>query len=51
MKQPYGSTRRDRTVCLIDYVNYIPDSTEPIDTAELMIIILMINILYEERKL
>lgn len=51
MKQPCGSTRRKRTICLIDYVNYITDSTKPIDTAELMIIILVIKILYEVEKL
>ena len=46
----HGSTRRNRTICLIDYVNYITDSTKPIDTAELMIIILVIKILYEDNK-
>ena len=54
MKQPCGSTRRNRTVCLIDYVNYITDSTKPIDTAELIIIFVDKNIirkiLYEEDK-
>lgn len=45
MKQPYGSTRRNRTVCLIDYVNYITDSAKPIDTVELMIIFVDKNII------
>lgn len=49
MKQPYGSTRRNRTVCLIDYVNYITDSAKPIDTAELMIIFVDKNIIRGEK--